>query len=244
MIDIHCHILPALDDGAIDLEDSIAMARQAESDGIEVVCATPHIHPDHEIRISELSSRVSALNEELERRGIGVEIALGGEVAETILEGLGDEELREVSLGRNGRWLLVEPKPGPLGDWTVDTVKELAGRGFRTIVAHPERHPGVAFREQFEALVEHGALVQATAALVANGPAAPTLLDFAQHGLVHVLGSDAHSSHGGRPLRLSEGFSRLADIPYLREHLDWMKREGPAAVLRGEEIVPPFSPTK
>ena len=61
MIDVHCHILPALDDGALDLEDSVAMAAQAVEDGIEVVCATPHIRPDHLVRVEELPSRVAAV---------------------------------------------------------------------------------------------------------------------------------------------------------------------------------------
>jgi len=54
VIDVHCHILPALDDGALDLDDSAAMAAQAAEDGIEVVCATPHIRPDHLVRVAEL----------------------------------------------------------------------------------------------------------------------------------------------------------------------------------------------
>ena len=68
MIDLHCHILPGLDDGARDLEDSVGMARQAAADGIEVIAATPHIHPDHAVVIGELERRVQELNAELERR--------------------------------------------------------------------------------------------------------------------------------------------------------------------------------
>jgi protein-tyrosine phosphatase len=86
VIDLHCHILPALDDGAIDLDDSVAMAKQAQSDGIAVVCATPHIRPDHEVRIDDLPGRVAAVNEELERRGLEVRVATGGEVAEPSLD--------------------------------------------------------------------------------------------------------------------------------------------------------------
>ena len=71
----HCHILPALDDSA-------AMAAQAAEDGIEVVCATPHIRPDHLVSVAELPLRVDALRQELRRRGLDVEIALGGEVAQ------------------------------------------------------------------------------------------------------------------------------------------------------------------
>jgi protein-tyrosine phosphatase len=242
VIDLHCHILHALDDGAIDLEDSITMARQAEADGIEVVCATPHIRPDHDVSIPGLVQRVAAINAELEREGIVVRVAQGGEVAETSAVSTDDESMREVSLDRNGLWVLLEPRPGPLGDETVTAVEQLATRGFRSIVAHPERHAGADFREQLEALVARGALIQVTAALVADGPAAPTMLALAGEGLVHLLGSDAHSSRGGRPVRLSEGLARLGEIPLLEPHLDWIASEGPAAILRGEPVTPPFAP--
>jgi protein-tyrosine phosphatase len=241
VIDLHCHILPLLDDGAIDLEDSIAMARQAQADGIEVVCATPHIREDHDVRLDELAGRVATLNDELAREEIDVEIAQGGEVAELSVEDLDDDALREVSLGRNGLWLLIEPRPGPLGRPLVETVEALGGRGFRSIVAHPERHAGADFAEHLHALVERGALIQVTAALVAEGPAAPTLLQLAQQGLVHLLGSDAHSSRAGRPVRLSHGRARLAEVELLRPHAAWIVTTAPERILRGEEVAPPFS---
>ena len=242
MIDLHCHILPALDDGAIDLEDSIGMARQAEEDGIDIVCATPHIRSDHDVRVDELEGRVAAVNEELERLGIGVRVAPGGEIAEEAVERTDDFQLGELSLGRNGLWLLIEPRPGPLGGPTIDTVEQLGKRGFRSVIAHPERHPGERFREQLEALVARGALIQVTAALIADGPAAPFLLELAAEGLVHLLGSDAHSSHAGRPVRLSEGLDSLSAVERLKPHLGWIVIDGPAAIMRGEPVLPPFAP--
>ena len=83
MIDLHCHILPGIDDGALDLADSLAMARIGAADGIEVIAATPHIRHDHDVRIGELAGRVEELNEELRGAEIPVAIVTGGEVAET-----------------------------------------------------------------------------------------------------------------------------------------------------------------
>jgi tyrosine-protein phosphatase YwqE len=191
------------------------MARQAESDGIEIVCATPHIRPDHDVRVEELEARVEAVNEALEREGVSTRVRLGGEVAELQVERLDDEFLRCVSLGRGGRWLLIEPRPGPLADSLLETVGGLVERGFQSVVAHPERHASGDFVERLAALTERGALIQATAALVADGPASPTLLDVAGRGLLHLLGSDAHSSHGGRPVQLSTGHARLAEVERL-----------------------------
>ena len=87
MIDLHCHILPQLDDGARDLADSVEMARQAQEDGIRLVCATPHIHPDHMVLPEELEGRAQVVNEELDRQGIDVWVVAAGEVAEPMLGG-------------------------------------------------------------------------------------------------------------------------------------------------------------
>ena len=240
MIDLHCHILPQLDDGARDLADSVEMARVAESDGIKLICATPHIHPHHAVVPEQLEVRTLTVNDELERQGLDVRVIAAGEVAEPMLDELSDEVLERVALG-NGRWLLVEPRPGPLGQHLFDAVEKLADRGFRSVIAHPERHPGADFHERLAALVEQGALVQATAALIAEGPASAYMLELAGEGLIHLLGSDAHSSHAGRPVRLSDGASRLAEVELVRHHMDWITSDGPAAILAGEDVTPPWA---
>jgi protein-tyrosine phosphatase len=240
VIDLHCHILPGIDDGAADLVDSVAMARQGADDGIDVICATPHIRHDHDVRIRELATRVAELNAELVRCRVAVSVVAGGEVAETAVDGLTAEELRSVSLG--GRWILLEPAPGPLGRSLVGAAARLRKRGYRSLIAHPERHPGPELRECLAELVRAGCLVQATAALLAEGEASEALLDLARAGLVHVLGSDSHSVRFGRPVRISAGLERLRAAAELRPHVDWIGREAPAAILHGEDPVPPIRP--
>jgi hypothetical protein len=88
--------------------------------------------------------------------------------------------------------------------------------------------------------VRAGCLIQVTAALLAAGPASDALLGFAARGLVHVLGSDSHSARVGRPVRISDGLDRLADLPELLPHLGWVGGRAPAAILRGEAVEPPF----
>jgi protein-tyrosine phosphatase len=241
VIDLHCHILPGLDDGSRDLDDSVGMARHAVEDGIEVIAATPHIHPSHAVAIGELEERVAQVNAELARQQVEVRVVTGGEVSEPMLDQLDDDDVRRVSLGGRG-WILVEPRPGPLSDHLELAVGALTRRGFRSLVAHPERHAGGDFRERMQALVEAGALIQVTAALIADGPAAPVLLELAALGLVHVLASDAHSSRAGRPVKLSHGVARLREVPPMAPYAGWAVREGPAAILAGEDVMPPFAP--
>jgi protein-tyrosine phosphatase len=190
------------------MDDAIAMARQAEADGIEVICATPHIRHDHDVRIGELEGRVAELQSALDGAGIPVRIERGGEVAEPILDALDDDELRTVALGN--RWVLLEPRAGPLGDALIEGIVKLRDRGFRAIVAHPERHAARDIEARLREAADAGALVQATAAALAAGDDGTSwLIRLAHDGLIHVIGSDAHTTHWGRPVALSAAYARL-----------------------------------
>lgn len=241
LIDLHCHILPALDDGALDLRDSLAMGRQAANDGIEAICATPHIRHDHDVRIEQLAGRVEAVNQSLRDEGIAVTVLQGGEVAETAVEDLSEEELSRVTLGK-GNWVLLEPAPGPLSDTLIRRVEHLAGRGHRALIAHPERHLSADMYERIAALIAAGALVQATADFFLRERTADGMRSLAEAGLIHVLSSDAHSSLGGRPLQMSEPFAVLAGIEPVAPHIEWMRDIAPRAIVAGEELELPFGP--
>lgn len=214
--DLHCHILPGIDDGAADTADSLEMARVAADDGIGAICATPHIRHDHDVRIEELAQRVDDLNATLARESVPVTILRGGELAETSAESLSDEELDAVSLGGGGAWLLVEPGPGPLSESLATVVTALAERGYRSVVAHPERHAGADFEAQLARLHACGALIQVTADALLDPRTSARLLELAADGLVDVVGSDAHSSRYGRPVAISRALARLREAIGLR----------------------------
>jgi protein-tyrosine phosphatase len=239
LIDLHCHLLPGVDDGALDLDDSVAMARRAAREGIEAICATPHIRADHDVRIGQLAGRVAALGEELARREIPVRVLPGGEVAQGAVAGLSDADLAAVALA-GGPWVLLEPLPGPLAAGLAGAVGSLAGRGHRALIAHPERHLGPDLFELLGGLVAQGALVQATAAFFEPGVQQDGMIELARRGLVHVLGSDAHSSHGGRPVSLQRAVDVLATVERVGPHVEWIAREAPAAIVRGEVPAVPY----
>jgi protein-tyrosine phosphatase len=241
MIDLHCHILPGVDDGALDLRDSVGMARQAAADGIEAICATPHIRHDHDVRIHEIAGRVEALNDRLRLERVPVAVLAGGEVAETAVEGLSDDELARVALG-GGPWVLMEPAPGALADSLERRVEHLAARGRRALIAHPERHLSADMFERLARLVAGGALVQATADFFLRERTAPGMLALAAAGLVHVLSSDAHSSHGGRPVHLSAALQKLREVEVLAPHMGWIEDSAPRAIVGGDDLAAPFAP--
>ncbi len=216
-----------------------AMGRQAVNDGIERICATPHIRHDHDVRIEEIAARVGSINERLREEGLPVSVLQGGEVAETAVEGLSEEELSRVALGA-GRWILLEPAPGPLSDSLERRVEHLAERGHRALIAHPERHLSADMYERIAALIAAGALVQATADFFLRERTAAGMRSLAEAGLIHILSSDAHSSHGGRPVHMREAFELLAGIESVAPHLEWMRDVAPLAIVEGKKLSAPF----
>jgi protein-tyrosine phosphatase len=220
------------------------MGRQAEADGITVVCATPHIRHDHVVHIDELRARVAQLARAFAECGVSVAVAQGGEVSTTALDQLDESELRLVSLGATGRWILMEPAPGPLDGSLVASVDRLADRGARAVIAHPERHLGPDFHEHLGALVGRGALVQVTAAHVLSDAAGPALVDLAARGLAHLVSSDAHSARWGRPVAVRAAIDRLQREAGVE--IAAFARDAPAAILRGEDpepVQPATTPT-
>jgi protein-tyrosine phosphatase len=238
LIDLHCHILPGLDDGALDVEDSIAMARQAHEDGIEAVCATPHIRDDHDVRIDEIGERVRRLQGQVDAAELDVRIMPGGELAQARAQQVPSAELRLVTLGAGGRWLLLEPSPGPIGAELGETARALAAHGLQTLIAHPERHAGADLEQRLHELVDIGCLVQWTAAFITDPATADVALAFARSGLVHVLGSDAHSARAGRPVQLAATFASLASV-CSAERIAWMAESAPRAIVNGDPVAPP-----
>ncbi len=239
-IDLHCHLLPGLDDGAADLEDAIEMAALAEHDGIEAICATPHIRFDHVVEIGELRGRVNRLAEAVRSAGCSVRVLSGGEVAVSALDRLDDRSLKAVSLGDGGRWILLEPGPGPLDDRLEHALDRLHDRGFRALIAHPERHGSGDLLPRLDRLIASGALVQATAAFFTEEATRSGMLALAEAGAIHVLGSDAHSSRAGRPVSLSPAFEVLARAPSIATHLEWIAHTAPRAIVAGADLTPPY----
>src|SRR5690349_16729026 len=206
VIDLHSHILPALDDGARDLAEAIGIARAAEADGVRAIAATPHVREDYPTTPDEMHTGVRALRAALEAEGVRVDVLSGGEVALSEVPGLDLEVLRAFGLAGNPDFLLVET---PYYGWPLafhETVARLKGLGIVAVIAHPERNGDVqADPVRLETLVRAGALVQLTAASVdgrlgrRTRACAERLIDLE---LAHLVASDAHAP-GVRSIGLS-----------------------------------------
>lgn len=215
MVDIHCHILPGVDDGARDLDVSLAMATRAVEDGIDVIIATPHWPLDEEpvpaSRILELTAEVQAA---LDEEKIPLRLVPGHECA--ITPELPDALAKGGALGFGGkvRYALLETPYHHLPFYLREIVFQVQSRGFAPVIAHPERNPIIQNDpSQLEEYVRSGCLVQVTAgSLTGQWGGASKKAGFAlfRRGLAHIIASDAHSPNS-RPPVLSEARKLLAD---------------------------------
>jgi protein-tyrosine phosphatase len=244
VIDLHAHLLPALDDGPASLAGSVDMARAAHAAGIRTVVCTPHMIDRYPTDPRRALSQLELLREALDIADVPLAILPGGEIALPYLPRLDDEELRLASLAGGGRWLLLEM---PFQGWPLGLPQLLADleiRGFGVILAHPERAESIQRApDRIRDLVGRGALVQLTAGsfLGEHGPAARrAALMLLAGGVAHFLASDAHSAGPWRPPEIEEGLQAAADgIDVHPQTLRWMVEDGPAAVVEGRPVRPP-----
>jgi protein-tyrosine phosphatase len=209
MIDLHCHLLPGIDDGPATMDETIAMARAAAADGSQVVVATPHVSwtfPRNTAAV--ISAKVDEVRAALSDAKIGLDIRMGAEVEVTRAVQLDDADLRSLRLG-DGAWLLVEcPLEAYSSSALAAAMRSLASRGHHLVLAHPERSR--AFQRDPDALkglVADGMVTCITAAAL-SGRFGRTSRGFAtalvRDGLAHVVASDAHDSARRSPRLRSE----------------------------------------
>jgi len=212
MIDIHCHILPSLDDGAQTMEDAVAMAKQAVRQGITAVVATPHYADGiHWNEASIVHQSVKQLKDVLAAQDIPLQVLPGQEVR---VFGALVEELQSgttIPMAQSP-YLLLELPASQIPDKLDDLIYELQLRGVTAVIAHPERNR--AFLRQPDRLlelVERGALCQLTARSVLGsaGKSIQTFsLQLCKRNLIHFLASDAHDC-GRRGFQLQEAYEEL-----------------------------------
>lgn len=211
MVDIHCHILFGMDDGADSTETSLAMAEMAIADGVTHVIATPHANNEYDF-IPEL---VRSRRDEIQSRiGDRLAIATGCDFHLSFenLEALRADPQRFTL--NQGDYLLVEFADFAIPASLDQTLHQLQLLGLHPIITHPERNPLI--RSQWDRLwawLRQGCYVQVTAQSITGGfgrraqQAAERLLDA---NAVHFVASDAHNVTT-RPLRLKPAFDALAE---------------------------------
>jgi protein-tyrosine phosphatase len=217
------------------------MARNAAEAGIQVMVATPHIRADYEVDPGELDELVGRLNAAVDEEGIQLRVLTGGEVSLQKAAELDDEVLRTVCLGSSD-YVLIE-SPYRSSDIDIEGIlRDVQGRGFKPLLAHPERCPIFQHDpDRLKRLVNSGVLCSITAASMAGGFGSTVrrfTLELLHDGLVHDVASDAHD-HLHRPPDLLTGFeSAESEIPGICEQASWFTVTSPVAILAGRSLPP------
>lgn len=201
MIDLHCHLLPGVDDGAADLHESLAMARLAVADGTTHAVLTPHVWPGrYDNTLDDLRPVFDQFRAALIEAGIPLSVDLAGEVRV-------DAEVLTMVAGGNvpvlGQWdgepvvLLELPHTGipPGSDKLVGWMR---AHGYRPMLAHPERNPVLlSDHDRIRPFLELGCLLQITAGSI-TGLFKQSVRELAHYlldeGWVTVIASDAHDT--------------------------------------------------
>lgn len=204
MIDLHCHLLPRIDDGPEELELSLVMARMAFADGIAVTACTPHIYPGlYENTAQGIRSAIAAFRVVLASQQIALRLVEGADVHMTpdLLDGL---RVGRIPTLAGSRYFLFEPPHHVAPPRLEQTIFEAVAAGYVPVITHPERLSWIdSHFSTFTQLVRRGAWLQLTAGALTGGYGrrprywAERFLD---EGWVHILASDAHHPRRRPPL--------------------------------------------
>jgi protein-tyrosine phosphatase len=218
------------------MEDALALLRGAYDAGSRTVVATPHVIKRYPTTPEQIHEGVEALR----AAGSPVDLIAGAEVAHEMALELPDETLRQLTLGDSSCILLesaLSPSVGPVFERAFESLRE---RGYRVLLAHPERAPAFIDRPmRLRALVEQGALCSITAGAFSGrfgqGPRW-FALELMRDGLVHTVDSDAHNLLG-RPPGLREGLLDAAEtLPFVAQRAGWYMKRAPAAILADQPL--------
>jgi protein-tyrosine phosphatase len=215
MIDIHHHLLPGLDDGARDLDTSLAMVEMAIADGITHIVSTPHashryfFDPEHNAALfAELQDAITSRFGDVITLGLGCDFHL-------MFDNIEDAQRHPTRYTINGHgYLLVEFPDSAIAPNTAQTFYQLSLSGMTPIITHPERNPILSRQpERMFDWLKAGALIQVTASSLTGrfGPAAEqAALWLLDHQWVHFLATDAHNTQSRPPL-LRPAFDFVAE---------------------------------
>ena len=207
MVDLHCHLLPGVDDGARTMEDALALASAAVANGITRAVLTPHVYPGvFDNKISTILPTFRRYRAALAAAGIPLEIYLGGEVRihPDMFQLLAADELPVLGLLGKERVVLLELPDGHIPPGVEVVCRMFCKHGIRLLIAHPERNKQVMRDpKRIRRLVDSGCLLQVTAASIV-GAFGPQVAACAQHLLVNrlvsVVATDAHNLRHRPPL--------------------------------------------
>lgn len=208
MVDLHCHILPGIDDGAQALEDSIELLKKEQADGVTKIIFTPHFNSERttvEEFVQKRAESFEKLKAAADKEGLSLELKLGAEVF--FSSDLPDLDLEPLCF-EGTSFMLVEFSPVFYPEWARQVFYQLQLIGIDPILAHVERYPYMLNDPtRLYDLADAGILLQVNASSLFRGTHRPAAIKkLLKWNLCHLLSTDTHSMDK-RPPRMAEAMS-------------------------------------
>ena len=237
-VDLHCHILPALDDGAKDMEKTKEMLKIAYEEGIREIITTPHFFASKKsASIERITMTIAEVERQMEQWGFqiklypGNEIYYRSEVPDLLEEG-------KIATLAGSRYVLVEFDPMTEYSYLRDGILKLDSYGYIPILAHTERYECLwKKKEKLQRVKDHGGLIQVNASSFQGGlfdEMAKRARYLMKNELLDFVGTDAHST-GKRSPRMKETASYLYK-KLGEKKADKILVENPRAVIEDRSI--------
>ncbi len=242
MYDIHCHIIPDVDDGSGSMGDSLQMAELAYKSGVTGIIATPHCNlPDlfENYWCSDFTDKIEAVNERLKEKNIPVTVYAGQEISTSGEQNIASLlEKGEFITLNNSRYPLIEFDFYERENTALKYVEALCAEGYTPIIAHPERYGFTRFNiDSIKKMRSVGALMQLNGGSLTGDfglNAMRTAKKILQEQLADFVASDAHSQYARTP-DLSDAHEIVCER-FSYEYADILFKENPLKVINNEEI--------
>jgi protein-tyrosine phosphatase len=244
MIDIHHHLLWGMDDGASNVETSVAMAKVAAADGISHIVCSPHANGTYVYEPQVIAEKITELQRLLDRDRIAVKLGRGCDFHMSY-ENIQEAKVDPGKFSINGLgYLLVEVPDYGLPRNLTEIFYQLQLAGLTPILTHPERNPTLqSDRPRLEDWVRGGVLIQVTAGSVVGrmGKHAERMAhDLLASRWVHFLATDAHNTTS-RPPKMLEAFEVVAK-KYGPDYAHLLCVSNPLAAFMGKPLQPQPEP--
>ena len=212
MVDLHCHILPSMDDGAKNTDETVKLIKSEKENGVNTVVLTPHFNFERNNIENFIHSREHAFDElrsAVEPLGLNINFVLGCEVffSPRILE---EESIRNLCISGTD-YMLVEFPFDYFPKWIPDVLYQLKLNGVTPIIAHVERYPHFEkYPNDLYEFVNSGYIAQANASEIATDKHGKRkkIFSYIKHNLVHIIATDAHSLNH-RPPQLGSAMKMI-----------------------------------
>ena len=221
MLDLHCHILPGIDDGAKNLDISLELLKEEKRQGVQAIAFTPHFHPNRISLESFLRAREHSFNKLMSAPGVtdmGIKFKLAAEIYFSTK--INDMELDELCY-TDTNYLLIELPTDERPYGLTHTLRDVINRGYQPILAHVERYPYfTSDPTRLYDLVELGCIVQINGGAILDGE--KIVSKYIKWGMAQIISSDCHNLKNRTP-NLKDAYGAVKK-KYGDDYVDWFEK--------------------